>query len=92
MAETTIPVVGWNEQMMRQLLLGLKAKLVQIHARTEGILEGGKSHLVMCAVDSYAFSSVLFDGPHVDYTKVGVVGVRTSTMCSPPPQVLLPFT
>jgi hypothetical protein len=34
-AETTVPVTGWNESMMRELLLGLKAKLVQIHARSE---------------------------------------------------------
>jgi hypothetical protein len=34
-AQTTIPVAGWNETMMRELLLGLKAKLVQIHARSD---------------------------------------------------------
>lgn len=45
-----------------------------LFGRTVRILEVGKSHLVMCEVDSYAFRSDLFDGRHVDYEKVDVVG------------------
>lgn len=38
------------------------------------IMTVGKSFLVFCEIDSYVFRQDVFDGRHVDYDRVGVVG------------------